>query len=247
MSDTTTFQWFYDLFEYALTSDVTNDYVAKVHTTKTLTISDIASSIASDRTDLREDTIIMVLNLFADKLMQQVCSGYIVNANFCIVRPLITGVFSGKDSSLSDANKLKIGILPTTTFRSMLDDVETEFTGNFNEYGGAYISTVLNENTKLSDGVITPGALLTITGNKIKCVNEDGSDFGQILFLNTETNESVAATVIGTNEPKTVTCLVPSDLPAGSYTLLIVTYFSGSSTLLKNSRSLEYSESLIVE
>lgn len=247
MADTINFTWLYDLYEYGLTTDKGNDYVAKVHANSSLTVEDIAASIAADRTDIRPDTITMVLKLFKEKTMEQVCMGNIVNTGFDIIQPTITGVFSGKGAAFGDSNKLKISIAPSQEFRNMLTDVSVEFTGNYNEAGGAYTTSVINENTKEEAGTITPGGMITISGNKIKCLNEDGSGFGQINLVNVESGTSTAITVFAQNTPKSITCLVPTDLAAGQYSLQIVTYFSGNSKYLKSARTIEHSQYLTVE
>lgn len=247
-SDTTTFNWYYDLVEYAMTTDVTNDYIAKVKTANSITIEDIASSIAADRTDLREDTIIMVANLIADKVRQYVCQGNTVVTGVSVLKPTITGTFTGSTGNFGDNNACKVSISPCSALRDDIDEVTPIFTGNVKSNGGAYIGLVTDRRSGLTDGTITPGGAIVITGTKIKCLAADGETAGVVRFTNIETNEE---TVVDTgdfvsNNPSEVVVIVPSTLTSGTYNLTIETYFSNNSTMLKEARVITYDQTLTV-
>lgn len=247
MADSINYTWNFDLRENSLTSDVTNDYTAIVRTNKSLTISDIASSIASDRTDLREDTINIVAKLIDDKIRQLVCQGNTVVTNNAIYTPVITGNFIGKEGTLGDNNKCKVSITPSSTFRSDIALVEAKFTNRTLSSGGAYISLVTDNRTKLTDGTITPGGQVIIKGEKIKCIGSDGTSDGVIKLINIETNEETLIDDLSTNTPKQLNIVAPATLAAGSYTLVIETYYAGSSSsVLKSVRTITYDQTLIV-
>ena len=53
----TNYVWSFDLIENAMTKDIKEDFVASVRTQKSMTIDDIASQIALERTEYRIDTI----------------------------------------------------------------------------------------------------------------------------------------------------------------------------------------------
>lgn len=246
MADTTNYSWLFDLRENTLTTDVTNDYIAVVRTNKSLTISDIASSIAADRTDLREDTITMVAKLIDDKIRQFVCQGKIVVTDNAIYTPVITGNFIGKEGTLGENNKCKVSITPSSTFRSDISMVEATFSKHTQSSGGAVISLVTDNRTKLTDGTITPGGQVIIKGEKIKSVGADGVSEGVIKLINIETNEETIIDDLSTNTPKQLNIVAPATLATGSYTLVIETYYSSGSTLLKEPRTITYDQTLIV-
>lgn len=246
MSDTTTYKWLFDLKENALTSETTNDYVAIVRTNKSLTIEDIASSIASDRTDLREDTIIMVANLIEAKVRQFVCQGNTVVTANTVYRPTITGVFIGKEGTMSDGNKCKINISPSSTLRAEVEEVEAEFSKYVLKTGGAVIALVTDNKTGATDGTITPGGQVIIKGEKIKCIAEDGVSKGVIKLINIETNEETLIDDLSTNTSKQLNIVAPASLKAGSYTLVVETYYTGNSNLLKSVRTITYDQTIIV-
>lgn len=60
--------------------------------------------------------------------------------------------------------------------------------------GGAHIGLVTDSATGRTDGFMTPGNTIDITGKKIRSLNADGSGIGSIKFVNVET-DAVAATI----------------------------------------------------
>lgn len=241
MADSKDYKWNFDLVEYSLTSDVEDDYTARVKTNNSLTIEDIASMIAEDRTDLREDTILMVAKLYDAKVIEKVCMGNSVVTGTALYQPTITGVFNGTTGTTTEANVCKVSINPSSTFRSSLEEISLAFTGNIKDQGGANIGEVTDVETGLTEGEITPGGSLIITGSKIRVSDlEDGSQTGCVRFINVETNETTDVTKFAANDPKKVIVNVPSTLAAGTYTIQVVTAYSNSGTLLKAMRTIEY-------
>lgn len=248
MATTNTYNWYYDLIEYSLTTDTAEDYVARVKTSKSYTIEDVIAEIASDRSDVREDTMLLVANLIDAKVRELVCQGNPVVTGFATLQPTISGIFKGKTATFdSDVNKCYVAVNPSQALRKDLTNVTPVFSGNTKESGGAVIGLVTDLTTGATDGTITPGGPLKVQGTKIKCVNADGSGIGTVSFVNAETNE-VAATVslLITNDPSLLNFICPS-LSAGTYILRIETYFATSSAYLKNARVIEFSTNLIVQ
>lgn len=248
MATENTFNWYYDLISYSLTTDTAEDYVARVKTSKSYTMEDVVAEIASERTDLREDTMLLVTSLVDEKIRELICQGNPVVTGFATLQPTISGVFTGKTGSFDTSiNKCYVAINPSQTLRNNLEDVTPVFTGLVKDSGGAVIGLVTDMTTGATDGTITSGGLLKVTGTKIKCVNEDGSNIGTISFVNAETNE-VAGTVsvLGVNDPSLLIFNAPT-LAAGSYILRIETYFATSSAQLKTVRTIDYSITLTVQ
>lgn len=240
MSDSKDYKWNFDLVEFQLTSGVKDDYTARVKTNNSLTAEDIAAMIASDRTDLREDTILMVAKLYDAKVIEKVCMGNSVVTGAALFQPSITGVFSGTSGSTTIANQCKVSINPSAAFRSSLDEVTLAFTGNVKDLGGADISEVTDVETELTEGEITPGGSLVIIGSKIRIVDSESSeDKGCVRFVNVETNEATDVYRFAINTPKKVVVNVPSTLAAGTYTIQIVTAFTNGNTTLKTMRTIE--------
>lgn len=231
-----------------MTKDVKEDYVAKVTTIRSMTVQDLAREIARERTEYRTDTIVNIANLIDEKIRQSVCLGNTVVTGSALYSPSITGVFIGKDGVYDpDVNSCVVNISPSKEMREEVAKVKPQFTGYVLDLGGARIALVKDTTTGKTDGTITPGGIVEVTGTKIKCVNSDGSGLGKIAFVNVETGDE-AATVdsLAINNPSRLMFIVPA-LEEGSYTLRIETYFTTATQLLTSVRVIEYNQLLTVK
>ena len=239
---TTNYKWFFDLEEYTMTKDVKEDYIAKVKTLKSLTIEGIANAIAAERTEYRPETIVNICNLVDEKIRQLVCQGNTVVTGSALYSPSITGLLIGTTGAINpDINKCIVNVAPSAAMRAEVAKVTPEFSGNVKNLGGARISLVKDVTTGLTDGTITPGGMLDITGSKIKCVNADGTGTGTLKLIK-ESTQAVAATIttFGINDPSRLMFTLPTPLADGTYRLELETWFSNSTTLLKEPRTLVY-------
>ena len=86
-----------------------------------------------------------------------------------------------------------------------------------------------------------------MTGTKIRSINADGTGLGTVKLLKAS-GQSVAAsfTQLGINDPSRLMFTLPADLANGEYQLVIETWFSTTSTLLKEMRTLVYPLPLVV-
>ena len=247
MASTSGAKWFFDLVSYSLGSNGQNCYRATVNTNKSLTASDIASSIASERTDLREETILMVTNLVSDKIMEFVCDGNTVVMGEAVFKPAITGVFTGTTGATDSLkHECKVNIQSSVAFKKRLSSVETAFSGYVKEEGGARISLVTDIQTQSTKGIVTRGESIVIEGNKIKCVGQDGVSSGTARFISTESEEATEVTKFAVNKPSKIVLVVPQTLEEGQYVLQIETYYSSPGTFLKSPRVIEYPLKLTV-
>ena len=249
MDLTKTYEWEFDLEEYTMTTDVSEDYIARMKTGKTAEEEDLIKDIVLERTDIRPETLRMCNQLMADKIIQRLCEGHIVSTQTATYVPSITGVFMGSTGTVDAAKNLCIvNISIANDLRKALKNVKPQFSGLVRTMGGARISLVRDVTTKKTDGTITSGQMLDVTGNKIRCLNADGSDLGVIRFLNADTRAEVAtveAAKVGMNDPSRLMFNAPT-LVEGAYILQIETYFSNAAVLLKQPRLIEYPMTLYV-
>lgn len=247
MSDNTSYVWKFDLEEYAMTKDNGEDYTAKVSTIQSMSIDAIARAIAAERTEYREMTIVNIAHLLDEKIRHFVCQGNTVVTGTALYSPSIEGVFIGKSGEVDpDRNRCVINISPSQAMRDELKKVKPVFSGFVKDMGGARIALVTDTSTGLTDGTITPGDILIVTGKKIKCLNADGSGIGKVSFVNTETQAETTVASLAVNDPSKLMFVAPASLTDGAYLLRIETYFSTNATLLKKVRVLEYSTPLLV-
>ena len=247
MAENKDYVWLFDLQDNAMTKDVKEDRVAKVHTLRSVTIKDIARAIVQERTEFREETIVNIANLIDEKIRQSVCQGNTVVTGSAQYTPTITGVFTGDTGEFNpEVNALGVNITPTKELRKEVQKVRLEFTGNVKSLGGARIGLVTDTVTGRTDGSLSPGGIVEVTGKKIKSINADGTSMGKVVLVNTETQEETDITSLAINSPSRLMFSIPAGLAEGTYRLRVETYFSNPSTRLKTSRVIDYDQDLYV-
>jgi hypothetical protein len=227
-----------------LTQDVENDYSGEGSTVgHTIRNEDIATRIVKERSELRYETILSILNERDSIVLESVLEGSSVQDGVVHIAPSVTGVWIGTDRTVDYARqKPAVSISPTAALRDGLSNVKLEILGV--KDSGAYIGLVTDAATKAVDGHITPNGILVITGDKLRIAPTDDPEQG--VFFVDENGGKTSVTQISQNDPKKLTVLTPS-LPAGTYTLQIVTRFSNSNTLLNVARTIVYDMPLVVE
>lgn len=242
--------WSFDLNEYTITKDVKEDYTASVQTRQSMTVADIARLIVAERTEFRAETIVNIANLVDEKIRDLLCQGHTVVTGSAVYQPSITGVFMGTTGTVDPTvNKCIVNVNPSQTLRTMVDtQVKARYSGVAKQLGGASIGLVRDVTTGLTDGTITPGGMLDVSGTKIRCTNADGTAIGNLFFINAET-DSVAASVpvLAVNDPSRLVFTVPASLTAGRYLLKMNTFFSSNKTFLKEARQIVYPGELVVK
>ena len=240
------FEWFYYLVENLLTA-VTTDYSAKVKSKKSRTVDDIANHIVSQRTEYRKETIVNILNMSADATVYFLSQGDRVNLGTVILEPGIVGVFDGTTSFDPEVHKCVVNAHVTNVVHKMLEEVTGSYSGLMVDNGGAAIEGVTDSTTGKTDGTITAGKVITVTGKKIKIVPEDSETAEScITFTNVATEQVVTqADALVINDPSKLVFQLPA-LPAGTYTLTIKTLFSNSSVNLIAARYIVYKQTLTV-
>lgn len=107
--------------------------------------------------------------------------------------------------------------------------------------GSGYIALVTDLTTQRTDGILTKGGLVKITGNKIKIDNPRNTTKASIFFSN---NQDVPLSVdlpLAVNSPGELVFNIPESLKEGEYALTIKTHYAGEGkSLLKRAKSLTY-------
>jgi hypothetical protein len=227
-----------------LTQDVDNDYTGEVSTMgHTVRNEDIASRIVKERSEFRYETILSILNERDGIVLESVLGGSSVQDGVVHIAPTVTGLWIGTERTVDPARqKPTVSISPTTALRDGLLNVKMEILGV--KDSGAYIGLVTDAATKAVDGHITPGGIVVITGDKLRIAPADDPELG--VFFVDKKGGKTQVTQLSQNDPKRLTILAPP-LPAGTYTLQVVTRFSNGSTLLNVARTIVYDTPLVVE
>lgn len=233
--------WMFDLQDNPMTKDVKEDRVARVRTLRSITVEDIARDIVRERTEYRQETIVSIANLIDEKIRQFVCQGNTVVTGSAQYSPSITGVFTGDTGTFDTAvNALGVNIVPSKAMRDEVQKVRPEFTGRVKDLGGARIGLVKDTVTGRTDGSLSPGGIVEVTGNKIRSVNADGTAMGKVVLVNTETQAETDITSLAINDPGRLMFAIPATLPEGTYQLRVETYYSASNKMLTAVRTIDY-------
>lgn len=231
-----------------MTKEMKEDFIARIKAIQTFTMPRVAKLIAEERTEYRPETIVNITQLVEAKIRQLACQNNIVITDNVQYTPAVTGIFIGKTGLVDPAkHKAVINLLSTATMNAEVDQIGLEFSGIVRDMGSARFALVKDVTTGKTDGTVTPGGILDVTGSKIRCVNADGTGLGSLTLVNL-TDLSVAATitVFAINDPSRLMFNLPADLADGKYQLTLETWFSTNSTQLKQSRTLVYTIPLVV-
>lgn len=231
---------FYDIVPLSLTTDDDSDYSAKVKL-HPATVEDLADAIIADGNEYTKATLQAVFTHFENKIRTFITSGYSVTTDNLVFIPKIKGKFTKKGTWDSDTNSFQCSINASKTLRETFADVTPEFTGYVNTAGGALIDTVTDAFTGETNGSLTAGGTVTITGTKIK-VTGDGSG---VWFVTADEDgnyvEDGTAYQVETfvsNAPSKLVFILPSELSSGTFYIVIKTLFTHSTTLLKSLRTI---------
>jgi hypothetical protein len=244
MAKVSEYIWKIWLRQNFLTRDVDNDYTGEVSTVgHTIRNEDIANRIVKERSELRYETILSILNERDGIVLESVLGGSSVQDGVVHIAPSVTGLWIGADRMVDPSRqKPSVSISSATALREGLANVKMEIIGM--KDSGAYIGLVTDAATKAIDGHITPNGIIVITGDKLRVTPEDDPKMG--IFFVDENGVKTPVTQIAQNDPKRLLALVPP-LPAGTYSLQVVTRFTSGITLLKVARTIVYDIPLIVE
>ncbi|MDR1679053.1 MAG: DUF4469 domain-containing protein [Prevotellaceae bacterium] len=227
-----------------LTKDVDNDYIAEVSTTgNTKRNEDIAREIGEEGSEIKYDTLLSVLNQRDRIVCHMLQQGNSVLDGCTYISPRVLGNWIGANAKFDPADhKVTVDMMPSSELRAALTQVGVEILGVKNS--GAFIGLVTDAATGLTDGTITAGDDILIEGDKLKIAPEGEGETG-VFFINAEGESTAVTRRLTENSPKKLIARVPA-LPAGEYTLRVVTRFTTASTLLKEARSIEYNKPLII-
>jgi hypothetical protein len=241
------FEWLFYLVDNTITTNDDTDRIAKVKTRKTKGIEDIAARIVQDRTEYRKETIMNIMALANAAKLEFLSQGEMVNDGLVLFEPTITGVFYDNAEFDPRRHRCVVNTRVSGDVQAMLKQVKGVYNGLTLDNGGAAITGVADTVTGATNGEVTSGKTITITGNKIRVVPEEGETAAScITYTNLETKEVIAqedTPVI--NDPSKLVLQLPQ-LGVGSYALTIKTLFSSGQVALKAPRYITAKLKLVV-
>lgn len=211
-------------------------YASFYKTRKTFYLTDICEDAAAEPgCPFTAETLYECAKRVSRVAREKCCAGNIVVMENEIYTPSANGVYSAIGELISEEDTgAMVNITPTSNFKNDLARVSLSV-NNVVDLGGAEITKLTDLDTLLTDGSATRGQMLCIEGKKIRCLKQDGS-VGKVKLYNE--SDEVTEVKPGINDPSKVVIVVPNDLAEGTYRIEIETYFSSSSTLLKECRTI---------
>lgn len=211
---------------------------------RSLSVEDICNAAANrGGADVSASAMAHATELFLKEMAYQLCDGYSVNTGYFTAGTSIRGVF---DSPSETFNKDKHSIIfqfsQGEKLRAEIPNIEV------NILGIAEASATILQVTDVKSGsvndLLTPGKNLKIAGNRIKVAGDDASN--GLFFIDTvsQSRTKVETNDVVSNTPSELIVVIPA-LPAGTYTLEVVTQYGGGA-MLKNPRTAAYDKILTV-
>ena len=226
-----------------------NDFSGRVQLNGTLYNADVARTIVNQRSELRFETILSVLNM-ADSIKRiSIATGHSVIDGVSQMRPSVTGRFDGAGAQYNAAIHSK-GVIMTPSLEMNKAMAASKVVVLGAATTGPVINRVEDLYTGKENGVITPGRNLRIYGQRLRIAGDDMTVVG-VWFVTagtTPVRTRLDNRDLVDNDPSKLTIIVPALAPGG-YFVEIVTQSSGASTmrLLKEPRTYRYEMMLSVE
>jgi hypothetical protein len=235
------------LYDNPLTPE-TNDYTGKVQMNGTLYNADVARKIIEQRSELRYDTILSILNMADDIKRTGLATGYGIIDGVAQMRPSVTGRFDGAAAQF-DISKHSKGVImsPTPEMLRAMELSKVVVLGTAQT--GPVINRVEDMYTQTENKVITPGRNLRIYGQRLRIAGDDPAVVGVwfVGFGETSVRTRLNDRDLIDNEPSRLTLVVPA-LAAGGYFVEVVTQSTANrKNLLKEPRTYRFEILLTVE
>lgn len=198
-----------------LTKIVVNDYFAEVSTVNnTLRNKNIALTIVKEGRELHYETILSVLSKRDAIERRAILKGSSVQSGNIHIAPRVTGKWIGLGHVYELwKHNITVDATPTAEMRKALKEVSVEVLGKKTD-GGAVTGLVTDVCTGKTDGTVSVGGSIIITGDKIKILPAGEKGPG-VFFVDVNGTEIPLEPVVE-NNPKKIICILPAQLTGGT-------------------------------
>ena len=208
------------------------EYYAKTHSVENLTQSDMIDRLIERGTTVQKQDLEAALSLFNDEVVKVVKKGIGLNLPLLALNYSVKGKFSGPRAELNkEEYHVKINLTKGPLLREVEEKLKVKKTNPIQP-------NLAIQNVRIVDG------MLEIKGFNIRI---EGADAACGLWFVDEDNNETRVTSFLENNPSKLVSRVPATLTPGKYRLKVVTKYSGSKSLLKESRENTYSGILTIK
>lgn len=229
----------YSLTRYSLNGR-TDDYKAQVRPSQSYDIERLINRMLNKGTSVTRTDILSVINLYEETIADITTEGDRVNTPLFNTSFSITGMFKGPiDTFDENRHKLRVKFTKGTLLRDAIADVVLEKTRTISQH--LQILEVKDSFSGKMNESLTPGGVVEVRGNNIRIAGTN-ADCG--LWFVPDLGDAVKVRTIIQNKPSVLFAVIPL-LAAGTYSIKVVTQYSGSK-LLKSSRTCMYHKKLLI-
>lgn len=232
------------LYDNALTKDNPNDFIARVSSERSLSVSDICESAATrGGADIPAAAMEHAVNLWFKEMGYRLCDGFSINTGWFTASTHIKGVFDSPNETFNpEKHTVLFEFHQGAQLRKELESVDVQILGVADT--ALEIVQVADVKTGSVNDIITPDRNLRINGHKLKIAGT--AEANGVYFINQDTQErtKVDASDMVTNNPSELIIVIPA-LAEGAYKVEVTTQYS--SNLLKDPRTATFDKLLTVQ
>jgi hypothetical protein len=219
-------------------------YIARTVNESSVTVEDICASMKNrgGYAGGYEDALQTVRH-FLTETVYQLADGFSANLGYFSVHPNIGGVFAGEKEAHDHAkHPISFRFQALKPMRDIRGDIEVIIEGIADTRG--YITDYTDAETGAVKETLTPSNQFVITGYKIKIEGDDPE--AGIYFKSVSGGGVYQVSGLAENASSKLIGMTPA-CPAGTYTIVIKTQFSGApGKFLKDTRTIESGFALTV-
>lgn len=196
-----------------------DDYMAVVRNVPYRDFNDVIKQMTGPGSILKETECVAVINAFWNTIETNLSQGIGYSCEHINITPAAGGVFDKVDEPFSSIKHWKgVNLTPGTKMRKSVVDMPVSVIQS--TVAVPVVREFYDIRTSSSNQTITPGYMADIKGNLLKIMGPQAGVF----FIHTGTKAETPATKIHVNESKTLTVVIPENLPSGTYKIEVRTH-----------------------
>jgi hypothetical protein len=225
------------LYDNPLTPEK-NDYTARVQLNGTLYNSDVARRITAQRSELRHETIVSILQMADEIKRSAIASGFSVIDGVAQMRPSVPGRFEGAAAAFNPAVHSKsVIMMPSPEMNRAMQASKVVILGAATT--GPVINRVEDVFSGTENRLITPGRNLRIYGQRLRIAGNDSGVVGVWFVCADESSKRIRIDDrdLVDNEPSRLTLVVPALEPGGYFVEIVTQSSTNTKQMIREPRT----------
>ncbi|MBN1647625.1 MAG: DUF4469 domain-containing protein [Spirochaetales bacterium] len=218
----------YSLYENKLQdpAETGKVFCGRIRAKGTVEQKDLVDMIHERNTTVTREEVTSVLNHLEEVVKSSIRMGYNVHTGIFNIRLSMKGVFESMSDEY-DANRHRV-MLNVNPNGELKDFVESSIVLEKTKptQPTPLLFNVYDFGSDSSDGMLTPGHVIELTGSEFQLDLENGEQ--GVYFVHNESGERFRSERIREWSAKKITCLVPGGLEEGSYSVEVVCGFGAT-------------------